>query len=142
MVAEHRNATEAAVRIAGQTADTRRNSMAVPMDVRVAVGIRHDRTAADLMSDRVTVAAIEEVAVLRIADPAVAEAAGIVVAVAVVVRAAAKVVALRIRLLHAVVAEGLIGKVEGFQPAEPFRSQPTGALFGVRFKTPSLGSAR
>ena len=113
------------------------------MDVRVAVGIRHDRTAADLMSDRVTVAAIEEVAVLRIADPAVAEAeaAGIVVAV-VVVRAAAKVVALRIRLLHAVVAEGLIGKVEGFLPAEPFRSQPTGPLFGVRFKTPSLGSAR
>lgn len=114
------------------------------MDVRVAVGIRHDRTAADLMSDRVTVAAIEEVAVLPIADPAVAkaEAAGIVVAVAVVVRAAAKVVALRIRLLHAVVAEGLIGKVDGFQPAEPFRSQPTGPLFGMRFKTPSLGSAR
>ena len=98
--------------------DTRRNSMVVPMDVRVAVGIRHDRTAADLMSDRVAVAGA---AVLRLADPAVEEAAGIAVAVvaAVVVRAEAEVVvALRIRLRHAVVAaEGPTGKIPRASPA-------------------------
>ena len=120
MAAEHRNATVAAVRIVGQTADTRRNSMVVPMDVRVAVGIRHDRTAADLMSDRVTVAAIEGAAVLRIADPAVeeAEAAGIAVVVAaVVVRVEEEPVALRIRLLHAVAAEGPTVKIPRASPS-------------------------
>lgn len=96
--------------------DTRRNSMVVPMDVRVAVGIRHDRTAADPMGDRVAGAAV-----LRLADPAVEEAAGIAVAVvaAVVVHAEAEVVvALRIRLRHAVVAaEGPTGKIPRASPA-------------------------
>lgn len=96
MAAERRNATVAAVRMAGQTAD-----------------ILRDLTAGRPMGDRVEAAEVEA-AVLRIAGPVAvaAEAAGL--AVAAVVRAE-EAVALRIRLRHtvAVAAEGPTSKSIG-----------------------------
>jgi hypothetical protein len=130
MAAERHNATVVVVRMAGQTAD-----------------IRRDLTALRPMGDRVEAAGIEA-AVLRIAGRAV-EAAGIAVVVvavraaevvvvraaAVVVVRAAVVVVLRMRLRHTVAAESHTGKVEGFPPAELFRSQSTGLLFRKRFSS-------
>ena len=112
MAAERHNATVVVVRMAGQTAD-----------------IRRDLTALRPMGDRVEAAGIEAGA-LRIADPAV-EAAGIAVVVVAVravvvvaVRAAEVVVVrveaavdLRMRLRHTVAVESHTSKVEGFLPA-------------------------
>ena len=128
MEVEHRNAM-AAVRMAGQTADTRR-----------------DRTAADLMGDRVAVAGIAvparltvdpvavvvagtvEAAVLPIADPA-----EVVVAVrAEAVRRAEEAVVRRMRPRHAVAAEGLTGKVVKASPSlalSPFGPGVVSSLF-------------
>lgn len=136
MAAERRNATVAAVRTAGQTADIRRDLTAArPMDDRVAVGIRRDLTAAPahLMGDRVAVAGIEAallplltadlaVAVVDIAEVAVPPLAG-PAAVAeediaeVVAAVRAEEAAVRMRPRHTVAAEGLIGKVVGASPS-------------------------
>ena len=120
MAAQHRNATVAAVRMAGQTAD-----------------IRRDLTALRPMGDRVEAVGVEA-AVLRIADPAVEAAVGIAVgavavraaevvavrvAEAVVVRVAEAVVVLRMRLRHMVAAESLTGKIAGASSSLAFRPQ-------------------
>jgi len=123
MAAEHRNATVAAVRIAGQTADILRDLMAaVPTDDRVAVDILRDLTAARPMGDPVAVARIEA-AVLLIADlaavvvdieaavAAVLEAEAVAVLAEEAVLRAEEAAVRRMRPRHMVAVEGPIGKI-------------------------------
>lgn len=112
MEAKHRSATVVAVRMAGQTADTRRDRTAAALPIAGPVAVVGIKVPARLTADPVAVVAAGtvEVAVLPIADPA-AVAVVAVHAEEAAVRAEEAVAVLRMRPRHMVAVEGPIGKI-------------------------------